>query len=950
MYSRQRTFALYLFVIAAVLGGLLWPAQTTARSPQAAQNATPQLFFPVTHKAFVDPQDPSRTWNGVFSLQNGSLTSPANVQVTFYTENGQAITPNQLIGPTGNPLSNPLTIPGGRGLRLDMATQNSLQPGRYSIAVSSDQPLSGVNWTTITGSGGAPSNGMYTAFLPDTSTTVFLPAVKKAASGLGGNLAILNLSGSPATNVAVKFYNQTGQQVQQRDIAQIAGYTSFHLNLQQFFQLNPGFDGSVVVSASAPVAVVNNQWGGSNDGSLLTSSSWSNGATTLYAPFLGRNSQALGATLTVQNTSANQPAAVTISHSDNSAPDQLQIPPLGSQTVSYSPQAAFAATITSNQPVAAVVTNLHASGSGSGSSYDAITQGATLYNIPLFARQYTSGNSSFNSELLIYNPGPESFQLKVWSALNGSQTDQTPPIPANSFATLASLNLPTDFLNPIFLTQTDPPFAKGTQPFFVMVSTPGQGQQSGDYLSAYRGVSLPEPSATMKKTVSEVYLQGGDTVTYTLSFSAGAEGGNATITDDLPDQLTDYTYEASAGLVLTQTAGADFVWDAYVPASGGVITITGVVTNAVDVGLPNTASIAIASGTAADTVTSVLDVNPPRTEITAQPPALDNNPTPSFSFTGDDSNAQGSGSGVIAFECQVDGGDFAPCTTPFTTESLADGEHTFAVRAIDRSGYVDPTPASYTWTIDTTPPAVPSLISPDNGTIIGTDIVTLTWQAGETSSRAVTNGDPAGYRLTLNGSISDVGNVTQTVVGPLANGVYTWTVAAYDGAGNASANASSRTFTVDKRLVIDPEQTSSATLGGSDGFTSTITVPAGAIPLTGTLEMSYAILPVEDLPAPPDGGLLLGFSLDLLQDGAVQSGVVFSKPITISIAYDSALVSDPSTLQLFYLDSNGDWSSDGITIITPIGNPLVATLTHLTDFGLAEVITTRTIYLPTVNR
>ena len=44
---------------------------------------------------------------------------------------------------------------------------------------------------------------------------------------------------------------------------------------------------------------------------------------------------------------------------------------------------------------------------------------------------------------------------------------------------------------------------------------------------------------------------------------------------------------------------------------------------------------------------------------------------------------------------------FAACTSPRTSRVLADGEHTFSVRAIDAAGNVDPTPATRTFTVDT---------------------------------------------------------------------------------------------------------------------------------------------------------------------------------------------------------------------------------------------------------
>jgi hypothetical protein len=48
----------------------------------------------------------------------------------------------------------------------------------------------------------------------------------------------------------------------------------------------------------------------------------------------------------------------------------------------------------------------------------------------------------------------------------------------------------------------------------------------------------------------------------------------------------------------------------------------------------------------------------------------------------------------------------AACTSPVTYRGLNNDEHVFRVFAMNESGQLDPTPATYTWTVDdgTTPP------------------------------------------------------------------------------------------------------------------------------------------------------------------------------------------------------------------------------------------------------
>ncbi|MDQ2969172.1 MAG: chitobiase/beta-hexosaminidase C-terminal domain-containing protein, partial [Actinomycetota bacterium] len=94
-----------------------------------------------------------------------------------------------------------------------------------------------------------------------------------------------------------------------------------------------------------------------------------------------------------------------------------------------------------------------------------------------------------------------------------------------------------------------------------------------------------------------------------------------------------------------------------------------------------------------------VDNTPPNTTIDSSPPSPSGNTTPTFTFS---SNETGS-----TFECRVDGGGWTSCSSPLTiSPALSQGTHTFDVRAIDQAGNIDPTPASYTWIIDTAPPTV----------------------------------------------------------------------------------------------------------------------------------------------------------------------------------------------------------------------------------------------------
>lgn len=90
--------------------------------------------------------------------------------------------------------------------------------------------------------------------------------------------------------------------------------------------------------------------------------------------------------------------------------------------------------------------------------------------------------------------------------------------------------------------------------------------------------------------------------------------------------------------------------------------------------------------------TWTIDTLPPDTSITSQPPVPTTSVSASFGFS---STKPGS-----TFECRLDGDVHAGCASPQDYTGLAAGPHAFTVRATDALGNIDPTPASYTWTID----------------------------------------------------------------------------------------------------------------------------------------------------------------------------------------------------------------------------------------------------------
>src|SRR5207237_869564 len=137
-----------------------------------------------------------------------------------------------------------------------------------------------------------------------------------------------------------------------------------------------------------------------------------------------------------------------------------------------------------------------------------------------------------------------------------------------------------------------------------------------------------------------------------------------------------------------------------------------------------------------------------------------------------------------SFGCSLDGADFGPCSSPQSYSGLADGSHTFAVRATDLAGNVDATPASRSWRIDTAAPDTTITSGPTGTTASGS--ASFAFSASEAGSS---------YECALDGSAFASCSSPKSYSG-LANGSHTFQVRATDAAGNVDPTPAGSTWIV----------------------------------------------------------------------------------------------------------------------------------------------------------
>ncbi len=168
-----------------------------------------------------------------------------------------------------------------------------------------------------------------------------------------------------------------------------------------------------------------------------------------------------------------------------------------------------------------------------------------------------------------------------------------------------------------------------------------------------------------------------------------------------------------------------------------------------------------------------VDVTAPDTTITSMPPAVTNSTSASFVFSATEG---------ATFECSIDAAAFAACASPAAYGSLVQGSHTFQVRARDAVGNLDPTPASFTWIVDTTPPDTTITGGPSGNNNPSTATFTFT-----------SNEAGATFQCKLDTGSFSACSTPKTYTG-LARGSHSFQVRAVDAAGNTDATPATRSW------------------------------------------------------------------------------------------------------------------------------------------------------------
>jgi parallel beta-helix repeat protein len=273
----------------------------------------------------------------------------------------------------------------------------------------------------------------------------------------------------------------------------------------------------------------------------------------------------------------------------------------------------------------------------------------------------------------------------------------------------------------------------------------------------------------------------------------------------------------------------------------------------------------------------------PDTSISGSPLSATTSTSATFTFAGvDDVTPAGS----LTFECQLDVSEtslWMPCSSPQTYSGLAEGSHTFRVRAVDAGLNVDASPAAYIWTIDQTLPETVISLGPDAST------------TSTSASFSFTSPEPgAAFQCSLD-SAAFAGCTSPKSYSNLTVGSHSFQVRAVDAAGNLDATPATYPWTIQSGAPVNC------------GSAQTMTAVADSWidqSSSSSNKGSDSILKVMSKSGNANLRALVRFNLPSIPAGCVLDAATLR-------VYASSASSSQRTLQAFRL--SGSWTESGVT-------------------------------------
>lgn len=282
--------------------------------------------------------------------------------------------------------------------------------------------------------------------------------------------------------------------------------------------------------------------------------------------------------------------------------------------------------------------------------------------------------------------------------------------------------------------------------------------------------------------------------------------------------------------------------------------------------------------------TTISDATAPDTVIVSKPADSSNDSAPTFTFLSTDPEA--------SFEYSLDGIDWEGCEDVLTL-NVTDGEHTILVRALDDSDNADPTPASYTWIVDTVAPETTITEQPAN--LTSDNMPTFSFGSPE---------DKVIFTYSLDGG-DFVPGKSGIPLGPLPDGNHTFQVRATDAAGNVGPSVS-YTWEIDTTLPQAP----TVALTNDTGSSPVDSITTDGALTVGGLEANAVLAYSNDGGATWTNAFIAKEGANTVQVRQTDLAGNVSAVATLEFVLDTAV---PSTPGVALLNDTGSSPSDNIT-------------------------------------